>query len=353
MKLELISRLKGNEVLGKNIFTEDGKVLLRAGTELNFSYISRMKDMGIYYVYVEDDRLSDVIVEDENVSLLKQTTMKRMSDIMKNTSMISDKTVMGNYVKSVEELITYIGQNADINKSIYDIQTYSNTVHIHSVDVCIMSTFLAHTMRMSSSEIKEVGLAAILHDIGKTQLPKSISEKIGNLTDEELKEFKKHSEMGADILKKNIRIPNCIVKAVRQHHERFDGKGYPDELKGNGISKYARIINVSDVYDTVTHNKYYKKSFMPSDAYELILAGSGTLFDDDVVKAFRKSFAVYPLGTCVKLSNGVEGYVVRQNENFPDRPVIRVIYHPITREDIKTYEIDLFKDISVVITSVI
>lgn len=353
MKLEIINRLKGNEILGRNIFTSDGKVLLRAGTELNSSYINKIREMGVFYVYVEDERLDDVKVDDESISVLKQNTMESMSKIMKNTAMVSDKKAMGEYIKTVEDLISYVSESKDITKSLYDIQTHSNATYVHSISVCIMSAIIGHGMKMDSSSIKELGVAAILHDVGKTQLPRSIVEKKGNLSGEELQQYKEHPYLGAMLLKKNIRISENIVKGVQQHHERVDGKGYPYGLTGKSISKFARIICVSDVYDTITNSKDYKKAFSPNDSYELILAGSGTIFDEEVVQSFRKSFSVYPLGCCVKLSNGVEGYVVRQNQNFPDRPVVRVIEDIDTKKDIDPYEIDLVKSINLVITSIV
>lgn len=353
MKLEVINRLKGDEILGRNIFTNDGRVLLRAGTKLNGGYINKMKEMGVFYVYVEDERLEDVEVEDEHISLLKQSTMESMSKIMKNTAMVSDKKVMSQYVKTVEDLIGYISESKEITKSLYDIQTHSNATYVHSISVCIMSAIIGQGMRMDSSTIKELGVAAILHDIGKTQLSKNIIEKQGNLTGEELNQYKEHPYLGAMLLKKNIRMSDNIIKGVQQHHERVDGKGYPYGLTGKSINKFARIICVSDVYDTITNSKDYKKAFSPNDAYELILAGSGTIFDEEVVQSFRKSFSVYPLGCCVKLSDGVEGYVVRQNQNFPDRPVIRVIQDVETKEDIDPYEINLVRSTNLVITSIV
>jgi HD-GYP domain-containing protein (c-di-GMP phosphodiesterase class II) len=353
MKLEFINRLKGDEVLGKNIFTNDGRVLLRAGTKLTPAYVEKMRDMGVFYVYAEDERLSDVKVEDEQISKMKQNTLESMSRIMKNTAMISDKKTMSEYVKILEELISYIAQNSDVNKSLYDIQTHSNRGYVHSIDVCIMASIIGHAMRLDISSIKELGIAAIFHDIGKIQLPKSIIEKEGQLQGEELKQFRQYPYLGAIMLKKNIRMSENIIKAVQQHRERVDGKGYPYGLEGKSINKFAKIISVSDVYDTITNSKDYKKAFNPNDAYELILGGSGTMFDEEIVKVFRKAFYVYPLGCCVKLSSGIEGYVVKQNENFPDRPIVRVIYDAKTRQDVESYEIDLVTNTNLVINEII
>lgn len=353
MKLEIVNKLKGDEILGKNIFANDGKILLKAGAQLNRTYINKIIEMGIFYVYIEDERLKDVEAEDENIGRLKQTTMECMSKMMKNIGVISDKKIMSDYTKIIEELIEYIAKSSDINKSLYDIQTDSNKSYVHSIDVCIMSTFLGHAMKLDSNSVKELGIAAVLHDIGKAQLPKSILEKDGPLNQEEQKQFREHPYLGANLLRKNMRISEAVIKAVLQHHERIDGKGYPYGMEGKSITRYAKIIHLSDIYDTVTNSKEYKKAFSPNDAYELILAGSGTNFDEEIVRIFKRFFSVYPLGCCVKLSNGIEGYVVRQNENFPDRPIIRVIYDVETKKNIEPYEINLVNSINLIINNVV
>ena len=144
-----------------------------------------------------------------------------------------------------------------------------------------------------------------------------------------------------------------ILKAVEHHHERVDGNGYPYGLTKNQISKFAKIIGICDVYDSVSNDRCYRKKFNPSDADELILADCGNAFDEDIVKSFKKTFSVFPLGVYLKLSNGVEGYVIKQNKNFPDRPIIRVLYESETRAPIKFYEIDLLECRNVVVKSVI
>ena len=352
MRLEFINRIKENEILGKNIFTSEGKILLKAGTKLSNSYLEKMKNLGVYYLYIIDERLEDISVEDEILTELKQHTMNSISTIIKSTFNYNKKQ-MSESLGTVETLIQYLISNGDINKSLYDIQTYSNSTYVHSLNVCIMSVFLGQSLGLREKNLTELGTAAILHDIGKKMVPINILNKITPLTQEEADELKRHTIYGEEILRKNVRISEPVIRAVLEHHERVDGNGYPHGLVDTQISRFAKIIAVSDVYDTISNTQTYKKNYTPQDAYELILAGSGILFDKLVVQKFRQTFAVYPLGCCVKLSNGVEGYIIMQNDNFPDRPIIRVLYDYLTKEPIPFYEIDLLKNLNLIIKEII
>jgi len=352
MRLEFINRVKADEVLGRNIFTEDGNVLLRSGVKLTNKYITKLKDLGVFYVYVEDSRLDDISVEDEKLSDLKAVTMKNMANIMKNVTS-GDRKGTKDALSVVEDLVDHIIQMGDVNKSLYDIQTYDNYTYLHSIDTGIMATFLGLSMNLKESELKELSIGAILHDIGKTKIDSDIITKPGKLTEEEFQEIRQHPTYGKNILEKNFSISSEILKAVEHHHERVDGNGYPYGLRLHQISKFAKIISVCDVYDAVSNDRSYRQKFNPIDAYELILAGCGNAFDEEIVKNFKKTFSVFPLGVCLKLSNGVEGYVIKQNKNFPDRPILRVLYESETRKPIKFYEIDLLQCHNLVVQSII
>ncbi|MGH4123113.1 MAG: HD-GYP domain-containing protein [Clostridium sp.] len=352
MKLEFINSVKVDEILGRNILTNDGSILLRTGVKLTQQYIEKLKELGVFYIYVEDARLDDISIEDEKLSNLKAVTMKNMSKIMKNVTG-GDKKGTKESLAVVEDLVNYIIELGDVNKSLFDVQTYDNYTYLHSIDTGIMAIYLGMAMNLKESELKELSIGAILHDIGKTKVPKEIITKTGKLTAEEFEEVKKHPTYGRSILKKNLSISSEVLKAVEQHHERVDGKGYPFGLISNEISKYAKIICVCDVYDAISNDRTYREKFNPSDAYELILAGCGNAFDEEIVQKFKETFSVFPLGVCLKLSNGVEGYVIRQNKNFPDRPIIRVLYEAETRKPIKFYELDLLLYQNVIVQSII
>lgn len=253
----------------------------------------------------------------------------------------------------VEDMISYIIEIGDINKSLYDIKTYDNYTFIHSVDVCIMASFLGVSAGYDNYALNEIGVGAALHDVGKTKIPTSILNKKDKLTEEEFREIKKHPIYGSQLLKKNVSISNNIIKIVEQHHERVDGKGYPYGLSSKQIVPSAKLVCICDVYDAVSSDRCYRKKFRPNEAYELILSGSGSSFDQRMVSYFKNTFAIYPLGCCVKLSNGVEGYVIRQNRGFPDRPAVRVLYNSKTRETVPSFEVDLIKNTDLVVNSIV
>lgn len=352
MRLEYIRKVRENETLGKTVFDNDGRVLLKSGVRLTNRYIKNLEKLGVYYIYIEDDRLEDVSVEDTKLNSLKQYTMNSLNKVIKSVGVVNKNTTK-EYLQTVTQMIDYILEAGDINASLFDIKTYDNYTMVHSVDTGVMAAFMGINMGFKRNELNDLVVGGILHDIGKTKVPISIINKRGALTDEEFNEVKRHPIYGKDILANNYAIPETAIKIIEQHHEKINGRGYPYGLVDNEINPKAKIVAVCDVYDAVSSDRSYRKRFSPKEAYELVLADSGRAFDEKAVRAFKKVFSVYPLGSCVKLSNNVEGYVIRQNDNFPDRPVIRVLYDHETRMPIKFYEIDLLKELNLVIDTVV
>ena len=199
MRLEFINRVEVGEILGKNILTNEGSILLRSGVKLTEKYIIKLKDLGVFYVYVEDARLDDISMEDEKLSVLKALTMKNMCNIMKNVTSGNTKGTKSS-LSVVEDLVNHIIDMGDVNKSLYEIQTFDNYTYLHCIDTGIMAIFLGLSMKLSKSELKELSIGAILHDIGKTRIDNDIITKPGKLTNEEFEEIKNHPIYGKEIL---------------------------------------------------------------------------------------------------------------------------------------------------------
>jgi putative nucleotidyltransferase with HDIG domain len=352
MRLEFINRVGGGEVLGKSILSSDGKILLRAGITLTNQYINKLRELGVFYVYIEDDRLEDICIEDERLLELKKETIKNMSVIMKGINNCN-RSDFNKSLRKVEQLIEYIIDDGEVSKCLYDIKTYDNYTYLHSIDTGIMAAYMGLAFNFKESELKELGIGAILHDIGKTKINCMIINKAGTLDESELIEIRKHPYYGAELLRKNYSISGNIIDIVEQHHERMDGRGYPNGLSGSEINRFAKLVSVCDVYDAVTNDRSYRKKLKPNESYELILAGSGSAFEDEVVAKFKETFSVYPLGCCLRLSNGIEGYVIKQNKNFPDRPIIRVLYDTATKNPVSFYEIDLLNESSLTVEAIV
>jgi HD-GYP domain-containing protein (c-di-GMP phosphodiesterase class II) len=207
-------------------------------------------------------------------------------------------------------------------------------------------------MSYSRNMLIDLGVGSLLHDLGKTKIPIEILNKNGKLTDEEYSIIKKHPELGYKIVQ-NVKEVNERARAIiLEHHERVDGKGYPYGLTGDKISKFSKIACISDVYDAIVSDRVYRKGFAANEAYEFVLGGGGSFFDFDLVNVFRNNFSIYPLGVCVKLSNGIEGFVVGHNKGFTDRPVVRVLYDEYGNR-INPMEIDLIKVLDVCVERII
>lgn len=351
MKLACVKNLQCTDVLARSIYNDNGRVLLNAGVKITREYIFQLISNGVYWVYIEDSNFDDV-TDDKYLNELKMSTIESMPNIF-NDIINCNKSGFEETHEKVKSLLNYILGQGNVNINLYEVKTYDNYTYIHCVDTCIMSVFLGILLKLKNSELIDLGMAAILHDIGKTKIPNDILNKKGTYTKEEFEIVKKHPLLGKEILENaNLHNP-AIIAGVVQHHERYDGKGYPFGYKNDEISIFARIISLCDVFTAISANRSYRKRYKPTEAYEYILGGSGIFFDDKIVEIFRNNFAVYPLGSCVRLSNGIEGYVVKQNPHFADRPVIRVVYESISKKNIHPYEINLLNSTNLVIESLI
>jgi len=292
-----------------------------------------------------------MILYDNNVESLKQKTIQRLPNMFQSI-IEGNGDSLKESLKTINDLTEYIIKEVDINTNLYEISKYDDYTYIHCVDTGIMALILGRALNLDVSELKELGVSAILHDIGKIVVPEEFINKKGPLTKLEFDEVKKHTVYGYRILKNAGIDSNNILAGVLEHHERVDGKGYPLGIKGNKINNFAKIISLCDVFTAISANRCYRNRYNPNEAYEYILSNVNLMFDEEVVDKFKHNFYIYPLGVRVKLSNEVEGYVIKQNKSFPDRPVIRVSGNYIGKSK-SYYDIDLLNTFNIIIDSVV
>ena len=223
-----------------------------------------------------------------------------------------------------------------------DLKTFDEYTYQHSVNVAVLSMVIGTTLKLSYKEMFNLGRAALLHDIGKMFVNKEILNKPGKLDANEMKIMKNNSHLGYKHLKNRYGFSILTYNGVLDHHEKYDGTGYPNNKKGKYISLFGRIINVADVYDALTAERPYKRRLLPSEAMEYIMGGAGSHFDPEIVEVFIRKIAPYPLGTCIRLSNGYEGTVVKNYEESCLRPSIRV--YKIHGELVEPFIINLKDD---------
>lgn len=205
-------------------------------------------------------------------------------------------------------------------------------------------------MGLSEEELIDLAIGTLLHDVGKLRVPETILSKPGKLTNEEFEHVKRHTSYGYETLRRLPDISSRSALIALEHHERYDGSGYPQGLKGKEIHQFGRITGVADVYEALTANRVYRKGYLPHQAYELLLGGGGTQFDPRVIETFVKTISVYPVGMTLILNTGEKAVVVKSRRQQSHRPMVRVIENAAGERLIEPKEIDLSTELTLHIT---
>lgn len=213
----------------------------------------------------------------------------------------------------------------------------------HSVNVAVLMSILGKHLQLERTYLHQCVTGALLHDIGKILIPDSVLHKPGKLTNEEFAIMKRHSLYSRKILEKNKGFPQVAINVAAHHHERLDGKGYPEGLSGDEVSQEGRMASVVDVYDAITADRVYHKGMTPSAALKLMLEWCGPHLDKQFVHAFIKAIGVYPVGSLVELESGLAGVVMEETGNNLC-PVIKIIYNLKQKSYCTVKRLDLSKN---------
>lgn len=303
-------------IIANNLYDNNELVLLKANTELTQFYIDRIKGLdydGIYIFDQGDVEKAKSIVSDE--TRIKAIGKLKKLDI--DACMFLANSIVNEIQNSDSMIIERV-----------TLSSYDNYTYVHSVNVDILSVIIGIGLGLRNEELNMLSQAALLHDIGKCDVPVEIINKPARLTSEEYEEVKKHPQYGLERLRAKEKggddIAAVIKNAVYSHHENWDGSGYPRGLRGEKIHLFARIIHVADVYDALTTKRAYKKDLNPADTLEYLMANTGIMFDKDIVSTFLQYVAPYPIGCTVLLSDGQQGVISENNRINLPRPKVKL-----------------------------
>lgn len=359
MRMMPISLCRPGMKLAKKIYSDDGLVLLAEGMELTSTLIRRLGECGISFLYLQDSMTDDVEIPE----LLTDETQRQALGTVRNTF----QAFMDQPVKRKKSTYPYIGRdiskimglimedlsrNDDAMIMLMNIQTVDHYLFSHSLNVCVYSTMLGLAMGYDHEQLLTLGIGALLHDIGKTQISMQVLLKPGMLSAFEFDEMKRHTERGYYLLKDEPGIPLLAAHCAYQHHERLNASGYPRGLKDEEIHDYAKLIGIIDSYDAMTSHRVYRGAMLPHQAVEALYSGSGILYDTSMLKLFRDKVAIYPVGITVKLSTGQTAVVVSVNAACAHRPVVRVLADEHGEPLKAPYDLDLSQHLNVLITKV-
>jgi len=343
--------------LARPIYDTMGLLLLNSGVELKKEYIRNLKKHNIFSVYIADKIIPDVDIEDVIMDETRRKATVLIRDIMLDIEKQPEKPVSklllakSNIHDTLQDIIEQLLKNKNLIVNLSDIRIADNYTFAHSVNVAVMAITAGISLGLSRSQLKNIGLGSILHDLGKVKIPSSILNKEGKLSPDEFLEIKKHPGFGYEMVKTQELIPGPSALIIYQHHERMNGEGYPEGLKSEQIGLLSRISAVADVYDALVADRPYHSAYPPYKAIE-ILESSGELFDLKVLHNFIQHIAAYPIGTFLGLSNGEIGIVVNNTVGHPTRPRVRILCSKDGFEPLIPYELDLMEKRNIVIDMV-
>jgi putative nucleotidyltransferase with HDIG domain len=266
-----------------------------------------------------------------------KTTKKLMEDIKLGKQLEMEQV---NHV--VVSMVDSILRNKDALICVARMRERDEYTFTHSVNVCVLLISFSKYIGYDYKSLKSIAIGGLLHDIGKMKLPNEILNKTDKLTEDEFMKIKEHVEHGIALLDQYQNIDEIAMKIVTQHHERLDGAGYPNSLKGEEISIYGQMAAIADVYDAITSDRCYRDKIHPTDALRKLLEWSDFHFNKRLVQQFIRCIGIYPIGTVVSLESGLFGIVIKHGEKSLLHPVIRIIYDTKKGSYIlRPYDIDL------------
>ena len=298
-------------VLASAILSDGGLFLLSEGVVLNDDHLRLLRSNGVPFIHVREGE-AFAPREGGVPPLIPEGSMAGAVEALKGA--------FASAAQGDEELLAHC----------QDLRGHDDYTFRHSVHVMVISLLMGKALEMPEGMLTALAMGAVLHDIGKTQIPVEILNKPGRLNPEEMRVMRRHPEMGAAMLEGSRLVPPESRRVLAQHHERWDGSGYPLGLKGREIHPFARQVAVADVYDALASARPYKTQRFAHEVYRYVRCQSGTLFDPKVVEVFSRVTTPYPVGTWMLLSSGHVGMVTRVERGNTLRPEVTAVHHTRT-----------------------
>ncbi|ROR22145.1 HD-GYP domain-containing protein (c-di-GMP phosphodiesterase class II) [Mobilisporobacter senegalensis] len=347
-----LKALKGNEKLAMDLISESGIILMSKGSTIKKEYISRLKELSIDYLYIEDELSKGVKVDEILEIQIKDQCQKTVKDILERFT-YSAASELQTLTCVAEEIILDILEEPEVMYNISGVRKKSESTYAHCVNVCTLSVLVAIKMKLPANKVREIAIGSLLHDIGYNYIAKDYSDvDMSTLNPNEIREIKKHVIYGYSAVEKEAWLSSVSKDIILTHHERIDGSGYPFHLNDDRIKLGSKIVAVCDEFDSKVYG-FYTDKLKVHETIEYIMSLSGIKYDFSVVKIFYESVAAYPNGTTVITNEGETGIVLRQNRKCPTRPIIRIVIDKDGNNCNEWIEKDLTKDLTLFINDTI
>ncbi len=359
MRLVPLDNISLGMHVASTIYSSSGQVLLRQGVEVKPHYIKYLKKMGLNCIYIQDSRLGNIEdVEDiltENTRVEAMVNLNNVFNSSGNHNTSRKVLVESELMQTTTGIIDELLNKKEVVLQLYNAKTHNNYLISHSVSVTALSVLLLIKSNYPVAKLKKHAAGFLFMDIGSIKLPEYIFRKEEEgLNNEERELIHKHPGIGYEIFKESSLFTPEAAAIIMQHHERMSGQGYPSGLKGDEISRLARAAAVADVYDALISSRTHRSAMHPYRAIMFMLEQGADYYDTELLHGLISFVAAFPVGTCVKLSNGESGIVTGNTAGYTFNPKVKVlylgekkVYHP------QPYEINLAENLDVTVTEVL
>ncbi|NLK98440.1 HD-GYP domain-containing protein [Defluviitalea saccharophila] len=333
-----VNDLKPGMILGDDVFNTVGLRLLAKGTTLNERSIAKLHMYEIDYVYIVEE-VSIEYARKHEPKVVKSRSIKKLnafkafkSSYSKGVNQLHYHIVDIGEGKNIsiselftisEDMLSMMETKSDLFAFLHNLRMVDDYTYTHSVNVSLLCNIFGQWLGLRGEDLKNITVAGLIHDIGKTKVDIEILNKPGKLNDDEFEHIKKHTVYGFRMVEKQ-NIDKNIKMAVLMHHEKYDGSGYPLGAKGDQINDFAKIVAISDIYDAMTSNRSYRERFCPFKVIENFERECYGKLDTKFLLSFLQNIAYNYLNCWVRLSSGEEGEIVFINTQQLSRPIVRV-----------------------------
>ncbi|MCI9136807.1 MAG: HD domain-containing protein [Lachnospiraceae bacterium] len=322
MRYVPIVKVKPGMELGKNIYDGEGRILWERKLCLKKDDVQKLFYMEFPGIYVEDEFSGGLKIPQMISTDLRREALRLVHDLFRDDMLaeIQQDDIQEVARKIVKEVLAH----SEYTYNMIDTKVQDDYTYFHSVNVAVLSTMLGAACNLDLEGLNVLAAAALLHDIGKRYVEPDVLNAKRVLTEEERILVVQHPKLSYDFLVEHYDFLPEVCEGVLEHHEWYNGCGYPMRKSGSDISDYARMIKIADVFDALTSKLPYHDPISPSGAIDYIMANTGAEFDSDFVDIFTQKIAIYPVGCVVALSDGSRALVVENDSEFMLRPKVKM-----------------------------
>lgn len=343
MRRITVKHARPGMVLGLPVYDGCGKLLMARSARINHESLRMMTNGGVTEVLVDDPLTSDVPV----MQMFSPEMEGRMAGAFRKL-FLEHKNLECIARRDIEEVYGAVSAVADDGAfnpigeiALSGSVSSEDYFHLQSAKTAILSLAIGHMSGLPSSELTTLGMAALLKDIGYIRFPSLIGMDTDLLRSDSIEKLNQHPYLGYQMLSSNPLTKGPVAEIILQHHESWEGSGYPKRLKGAEISRFAQIVAVADSIANLVSARPGKERLLPHEVIEYVMAYSGEKFSPEIVMLFVRQIPCYPTGLMVELNTGEKGIVSNSNLGLNGRPVVRVSCDRLGRQLDKPADLDL------------